>query len=183
MSFDLNPAQLAWMSAVADSPVKRLLKVYFGQFSDEAISDWATASKVTINQIPQIYRDHAKLIESVGPIASKMMRSGLLKHNDRGAHVSFHNRAAKWMIYMDLVSAETEWDDTMVSNDIKATVGQMIYAVKFAFELFQHEPANKKLLQELYIELDTKNLTLELRDKTFPDVRFPTRLGFAIEKL
>lgn len=173
---------MQWMNSVSDSPLKRLLKLYYGQFGDDTINDWATATGIPINKVPQEYRDHAKLVDTVGPIGRVHLRAGLLKYIDRGAPVIFNHRAARWKIYLDLMPADVEWDDSMVSPEIKPTVGQMIYAIKFALELFQHDPAYSKLLQELVIELDVKNLTLELKDKLFPDIKFPTRIGFIVEK-
>lgn len=178
MSIILNEAQLAWVTRKAENPTKRLLKFYFHQFDQDTINDWAKSNAISKDLIPQSYQIHANHIKATKrPTADDV----LLSYPATPDRLTYPHRAAGWTIHMDIVPNSVDWDDEMVSNDIKPTMSQMFKSIEFYLGILKRKFPD--LLETLTVTMDDKNLTLQLKDSRFPDMLFPCRIGFVIEKI
>jgi hypothetical protein len=178
MSIILDEAQLEWIMKKAENPTKRLLKIYFSQFDSATIKDWCRLNSIDQSVVPQVYHEHAEHIKNTKRPTPEDV---LLTYPAKPDSLKYQHRAAGWIIYLDIVPASVEWDDEMVSNDIKRTMSHMFKSVEIILELLK--PKFPDLLNTLTISMDDKNLTLQLKDSRFPDMQFPSRIGFVIEKI
>ena len=182
MSLHLNEDQLRWISEKVENPLKRLLKIYFLQFDKDTLQDWCRNNHVTGLDVPSSYKEYAEYVRSTKRVdpENPNPRDELMTYPKKPGIITYKHRAAGWFIYLDIVPYTVEWDDEMVADHIKPSMGQIIKGVDIYLSILKQRFPD--LFSTLSISMDDKNLTLVLRDAKFPDAKFPSRLGFIIEK-
>jgi hypothetical protein len=177
---NLNQEQMEWVKRKAENPAKRLLKNYFLQFEGAALREWCCTNNISVKDVPASYIKHATHIKTTKTPSESDI---LLKYPSEAESIKYHHRAAGWIIYLDLVvvTEKTEWDDEMVSKDIRSAMSQMMKSVEIIIDLLKLQFPD--LLGSLTTDMDYKTLTLKLCDNKFPTVDFKCRIGFIIEKI
>jgi hypothetical protein len=178
MSIVLTEEQHTWVVKKAENHTKRLLKLYFTQFDQDTIVDWSKSNNISVDLIPQSYKMHANYIKTTKRPSPDDVFLTFPANPER---IKFLHRAAGWTIHMDIVSNTFDWDDEMVSNEIKPTIGQMFKSIEFYLGMLKCK--FPYLLETLNINVDYKNLTMYLTDSRFPNMKFPCCIGFIIEKI
>lgn len=175
----INQKQLEWMKQVADYPVKQILRIYLEQFGQDVIGDFCKNNKISLSSIPSDYKAYA----AISKTASNKTGLYCNNNNTNGQGVEYFWRGAKWYVCLSLISKDVEWDDEMIRPEVKPTISNMIYSAQTILAIFQSNPEYAELLKTLKLQLDTKNVTLELLDSRFPNFTLPTRIGFIINRI
>lgn len=163
MSFkELTDEQQRWIAGVSDYPLKMLLRAYFGQFRPDSIGGWCANSG--ISGVPAEYKTFGK-------------SASINKHLPHAKSIWYYYRGMYVYVALDIVPSGLKWEDTMIRDDIKATMAMMIQAVKISFDYLK---SCESVLKNITLLVDETNLTIKIVDSTFPGYEFNNRIGFQV---
>jgi hypothetical protein len=190
--------QLTICFSFAERPIKLLLNQYFRSFGSQDVVKFCRTMGLNVAKVPKVYRENGDMSNILESLNQKYLdHTSLFKIPPRAGEARLSKPVPDasgaevenetWFLYLELQPSGGAWDEERCkqfgeegSKQLKKLMGDMFKMASVVFGTLKS--LNVEAMNTLMLVPNTENVTLELRDTRFPNLRFGQAIGFGLRR-